>query len=337
MPPDHKELTYTHTPLPVVTPDTEAGSNALLPLPVVTEQTETNINTPLLVVTTSSSLTPCSMYEPHTSAPLPVVTHPTEPLVVSTPPEPPADVDILKKTPLVSDKSMPAASGAITAIEPSIPLPVVMETPMVKVTTTPPFPVVTPLPDVMHDHPPTVFEVLTPEQDELVSIPMQDIMSRRCTVDLDKLNVKDVQDIKTYLKGEEVKPTEKTMDSAETEELPMPLLKKKKRPSHRPGRKASKDRLRAQKHITARNKKIRNKEIVVPPIKPLTDLKISTDEPTPAEELKQTKIFETCNSTNMSTVTRNLMSAQIAKKGLGSPCKNLGTSVHRNRFIFQPL
>ena len=58
-----------------------------------------------------------------------------------------------------------------------------------------------------------------------------------------------------------------------------PSPKKKKRETHRPGQRPSKERLLAQKKISIRNEKIRRKEITLPKVKTVVADKPQTKDP----------------------------------------------------------
>ena len=87
------------------------------------------------------------------------------------------------------------------------------------------------------------YQVLNPEQDEIVTVSHQDIISRHCTVDLENLDANSILDIQTYLRGEEKHTVGKATDQSSED---LQVVAKRKRHSYRPGHKPSKDRLKAQ-------------------------------------------------------------------------------------------
>ena len=103
------------------------------------------------------------------------------------------------------------------------------------------------------------YDVLTPEEDDIVSISHQEIMERQCNVTLDQLDPADIEDIQQKLRPRTVDTTPSTADQCS------PL--KKKRESHRPLRHPSKLRIAAQLKIRKRNEQIKAGQILPKPVK----------------------------------------------------------------------
>ena len=113
------------------------------------------------------------------------------------------------------------------------------------------------------------YDILTPEEDDIVSISHDDIISNKCEVSLEKLSVSDLEEIKANLrkKGED---NNSSLSSPEETPIKKISLCPRKRPSTA--------RMRAQKLITTRNAKIRRQEVTLKPYKPVPV--IPTKEPT---------------------------------------------------------
>ena len=90
------------------------------------------------------------------------------------------------------------------------------------------------------------YNVLSPEEDEIVSISHDDIMSNVCEVSLERLSSTDLEEIQATLKG-----TDTSTDLSDVLDS-----KPKIKPSHRPLKRPSKECLHAQRIISERNEKI---------------------------------------------------------------------------------
>ena len=100
------------------------------------------------------------------------------------------------------------------------------------------------------------YEVLNPEQDDVVFISHSHIMNTTCTVELERLS----DDTQYMYKAGRLEPSlqSSSMESTETSDSVTP----KKKPCYQPKRKPSKARIRAQK-ITVEQKK--NKSLLTKP------------------------------------------------------------------------
>ena len=106
------------------------------------------------------------------------------------------------------------------------------------------------------------YEVLTTDEEDIISISHDDIISNKCDVTLDKLSDQDIEDIQVYMRGEQECP-EETINI----KLPRHLKEQKRKLSHRPSRKPSKDQIKAKKMIQEHNIKIRKKELLPTPLR----------------------------------------------------------------------
>ena len=88
------------------------------------------------------------------------------------------------------------------------------------------------------------YDVLNVTQDDIVSISHEELVTRTCDVSLDQLSQTDIEDIQSYLKGKEG-----TDQETPEQDVPKHLTGKSKCCSHRPVRKPSKERIKAQKII----------------------------------------------------------------------------------------
>ena len=82
------------------------------------------------------------------------------------------------------------------------------------------------------------YNVMTADYEDIISISHDDIVSNKCDVTLEKLSDQDIKDIQVYLRG-----NQKLQDDTEEIKLPKHLKEQKRRVSHRPGRKPSKERI----------------------------------------------------------------------------------------------
>ena len=114
------------------------------------------------------------------------------------------------------------------------------------------------------------YDILTPKEDDIVSISHDDIISNKCEVSLEKLSGSDLDEIKANLqkKGED-----NNSSSSSPEEKPI------KKVSLHPHKRPFTARMRAHRIINARNAKIRRQEVIPQPYKPVPV--IPTKEPTP--------------------------------------------------------
>ena len=93
------------------------------------------------------------------------------------------------------------------------------------------------------------YDVLTPEEDNIISISHQELMDRQCNVTLEKLNPEDIAEITGKI------ATKDPSDNATDQDTWKTVKRKKK--SHRPLRHPSKSRMAAQKQISSRNRQIK--------------------------------------------------------------------------------
>ena len=98
------------------------------------------------------------------------------------------------------------------------------------------------------------YEVLTPEQDDIVHISHTDIIKSRCTVSLNRISEDRITGLTTSKHD-----TPLQMSSSESTES----TAIKKKPCYRPKRKPSRARMRAQQIITACNKNKTRQELVL--------------------------------------------------------------------------
>ena len=114
------------------------------------------------------------------------------------------------------------------------------------------------------------YDILTPEEDDILSISHDDIMSNKCEVSLEKLSNSDLDEIKATLRNQ----------SEDSSSSPSSLERKPtKKVSLRLCKRPSTARMRAQRIINAQNAKIRCKEVIPHPYKAAPVL--VTKEPTP--------------------------------------------------------
>ena len=114
----------------------------------------------------------------------------------------------------------------------------------------------------------TYYDVMMVDEEDIISISHDEIISNKCDVTLDKLSEQDIADIQQYMQGKQ-----KPREIEKTIKLPRHLKEYKRKTSHRPRRKPSKERIRAQQIIHERNVKIIRQELKPTPLRidPLPD------------------------------------------------------------------
>ena len=97
------------------------------------------------------------------------------------------------------------------------------------------------------------YDVLTPEEDDIISISHHELMERQCNVMLDHLDPSDITEIKQSLRPTSRQHAETMTDTQSDFETEFPV--KKKRESHCPLRQPSKSRIDAQKKLVQETNK----------------------------------------------------------------------------------
>ena len=213
-----------------VTTVTTASGSSLVPLMQSTPRgtSTANISTtgrhlskPTLMVIkcTSSTALVCSSAAPSPNTSLSVV----------TPGGRPESATVTPSDPLFVVTSTTLSKGSIASIRPLRPLSMVTASPTEPGGSTEPVQSSSPKPSAI-DLPASFryYDVLTLDEDDIVSISYQELMERRCNVTLDRLDDLDITDIKQSLRPQSYHAVEPSASTTSDTDVEIPVKKRKR-------------------------------------------------------------------------------------------------------------